>query len=81
MSSVYRTSKQFIRNLSECIWQLDSNDKLDKQMLQRQLNSCNLIRSQVGGLYYMESKAKLTLVHKVVNGLKYLLVNVKLKSW
>jgi hypothetical protein len=43
-----------------------------------QIESCQLIRCQVGGLYYMEAKAKLTLIHQVVNGVVYLLVNVKL---
>jgi len=44
-----------------------------------ELKSCPLIRCKVGGLYHMESKAKLTLIQKVINGLKYLLVNVRVQ--
>jgi len=49
-----------------------------RNILVRMLKSCPLIRIHVGSLYYMEAKAKLTMIHKVVNGLKYLLVNVKI---
>jgi len=80
MSSVYGTSRRFLKVSNQCVWQLYSNeDRMNKVMLKRQLNSCNLIRCQVGGMYYMESKAKLTVVHKLVNGFKYMLVNVKLQ--
>jgi len=76
MSSLYKTSKNFIRSLKPCIIKLDDTIHL-KEVFKRQLISCALIRCEVGGLYYMESKAKLTVVHKLVNGLKYLLVNVR----
>ena len=76
MSSLYKTSKNFIPNLIPYIRGLNiSSDR--KNILLRQLISCGIIRCEVGGLYYMEAKAKLTVLHKLVNGLKYLLVNVK----
>jgi len=75
MSSLYKTSKTFIRSLTPSI----QNSKVanQKEILKRTLISCGILRCEVGGLYYMEAKAKLTVLHKVVNGLKYLLVNVK----
>jgi len=76
MSSLYKTSKNFIRNLEPCIRNLNETEPR-KVVLQRQLISCGLIRCEVGGLYYMEAKAKLTVIHKLVSALKYLLVNVK----
>jgi len=76
ISSLYVTSKKFTGNMAQCIRELDDTAR-NKKTLQLGLRSCNLIRCKVGGLYYMEAKAKLTTLHKVVNGLKYLLVNVK----
>jgi len=75
MSSLYKTSKTFIRNLTPSIQNLEVTNQ--KEILKRTLISCRVLRCEVGGLYYMEAKAKLTVLHKVVNGLKYLLVNVK----
>jgi len=77
MSALYKTSKTFIRNLKPRIRSLNESIN-QKEILKGQLKSCGLIRCEIGGLYFMESKAKLTLIHKIVNGLKYLLVNVKL---
>ena len=48
-----------------------------KRILQRQLRSCPLIRCQLGGLYHMEAKAKLTMVHNMLNFVAFLLVNFK----
>jgi len=76
ISSLYGTSKKFTRNMAQSIRELDETAR-NKKKLQLELKSCNLIRCKVGGMYYMEAKAKLTTLHKVVNGLKYLLVNVK----
>jgi len=76
MSSLYKTSTNFIRNFTPPIRRMNAPTQ-EKGALLRQLQSCSVIRCQVGGLYYMEAKAKLTVMHKLVNGLKYLLVNVK----
>jgi hypothetical protein len=75
MSSLYKTSKAFTFNVKPCIHNL--KDTTQKEILKRTIRSCATIRCEVGGLYYMETKAKLTVIHKLVNGLKYLLVNVK----
>jgi len=76
MSNLYKISKNFKPCLIPCIKNLNVPSK-QKNLLERQLISCGIIRCEVGGFYYMESKAKLTVVHKLVNILKYLLVNVK----
>jgi len=76
MSSLYKTSKNFIRNFIPSIRRMNATNQ-QKEVLLRQLGSCSVIRCKVGGLYYMEAKAKLTVIHKLVNGLKYLLVHVK----
>jgi len=75
MSSLYKMSTKFSRNLSPKI-KLVSNEA-EKLIYLRELKSCPMIRCKVGGLYHMESKAKLTLVQKVINAIKYLLVNVR----
>jgi len=75
---MYKTSKNFIPQFTQHIFKL-REDPMSKAILQRQLKSCNLIRCQVGGIYYMEGSAKLTVLHKLVNGLKHLFINVKIK--
>ena len=74
MSSLYDISKKFSRNLSPAI-QLVPRKKI-RQILERQMKSCLLIRCQVGNTYHMEAKAKLTMIQNVVNGVVFLLVNV-----
>jgi len=76
ISSLYGTSKKFTGNMAQCIREIDDTAR-NKKILRLGLRSCNFIRCKVGDMYYMEAKAKLTTLHKVVNGLKYLLVNVK----
>jgi len=75
MSSLYSISKQFRSNLAERIQR--SNNRIGKRTLSMQLKSCPIIRCQVAGLYHMEAKAKLTMLQKIVNATKYLLVNLK----
>jgi len=75
MSSMFKMSIQFPRNLGPRPRR--ANQLIYSQIFQRQLLSCIPVRCQVGGMYYMETNAKLTVIHKVVNGLKYLLVNIK----
>jgi hypothetical protein len=43
----------------------------------KEIRACQLIRCEVGGLYHMEVEAKLTLMHSVINGLVFLLVQHK----
>jgi len=76
MSSLYKISTRFRRNVPPYVSCLDET-QFRKEVIKRQLIGCGVIRCQVGGLYYMEAKAKLTVIHKLMNGLKYLLVNIK----
>jgi len=78
ISEMYKTSKKFIPQFTHFIWKLQESAS-SKAILQRQLKSCNIIRCKVGGMYYMESAAKLTVLHKLVNGLKQLFINVKIR--
>ena len=75
MSSLYDISSQFNRHLSFRI-QLVANKK-SIRVFERQLKSCLLVRCQVGNFYDMEAKAKLTLIHNVLNGIVFLMVNGK----
>ena len=78
MSSLYDISKDMTWNLSPHISKI--MDKKTKQILDGQLKSCCVIRCRVGNLYYMEAKAKLTTFHNIVNGIVFLMVNVKTQS-
>ena len=71
MSSLYDMSKDFSRNVSAQI----KTERVTKKILESELKSCFAIRCTVGNLYHMESEAKLTLLHQVVNGLVFLLTN------
>jgi len=75
MSSLYDASAQFKKNMLLNIELIP--DKMARIFTYRQLKSCSLVRCEVGGLYYMEAKAKLTLLHNVVNGVVFLLVNIQ----
>ena len=75
MSSLYETSTKFTQYISPKIHLVTG--KKSTQALLMDLKSCPLIRCSVGNMYHMESKAKLTMIHNVLNGVAYLLVNVK----
>ena len=75
MSSLYDISKDMTWNLKPHISRI--MDKEAKRFLDRQLKSCGVIRCRVGNLYYMEAKAKLTTLDNIVNGIVFLMVNVK----
>ena len=75
MSKLYDTSKDFSRNMSPRICSVTEINS--KRILTSKLKSCALIRSQIGNLYHMESEAKLTMLNNAVNGVVFLLVNVK----
>jgi len=77
MSSLFDKSTQFQRNTSTAF--VDRiPDRKEKKILRGHLKACPVIRCQVGNLYHMEAKAKLTLLHHAVNGMVYMLVNVKM---
>ena len=52
-------------------------DKKSKQILNRELKSCATVCCQVGGLYHMEAMSKLTMLGGMVNGVAFLLINMK----
>ena len=72
---MYEMSKDFPENLTTQISRI--TDKKTKKILDGQLQSCFLIRCRVGNLYHMEAGAKLTMLHNLVNGVVFLMVNVK----
>ncbi len=74
MPTLYDTSARLEQNLNKNSEYLDY--KWQKQN-KRQVRACQPIRCQVGSLYYMDSKAKLTLAHTLINGLVFLLVQRK----
>ena len=74
MSSFFDFSAKFSSNLEPKIQRLPV--KRMREILERQVKSCLLIRSQVGNMYHMEAKAKMTMIQNVVNGVVFLLVNV-----
>ena len=76
MSSMYDISQTFSQNVSNTSIRY-VEDRKAEAILKKQLKSCAVIRFNVGGLYHMEAKAKLTMVHHVVNGIVFLLVNAK----
>jgi len=76
MSSLYDISKKFKPNIG---YQVEKNrSDLFKKVFRKDLDSCQLVRCRVGSVYHMETGAKLTLVHSVLNGVACLLINVPL---
>jgi len=75
MSSLFEKSAQFQRNMLPYV-QLIA-DKQTRKQVEGQLKACSLIRCQVGSLYHMEAKAKLTMLSHVISGVVFLLVNVR----
>ena len=56
---------------------LQITEKNTRRILEASLESCPLVRCKIGSWYYMEAKAKLTILHNILNGLAYLLINAK----
>jgi len=69
-------SEQFQRNFAPNISKV--LDKPIRPCNIGQLRACSLIRGQVGSLYQIEAMAKLTLIQHMINGLEFILVNVKM---
>jgi len=69
MSSLYDASAQFQKNMLPSIQLIP--DRMARMHIDRQLKSCSVIRCHVGSLYYMEAKAKLTLLQHVINGVVF----------
>jgi len=79
MSSLFNMSDKYKRNLMTIVQHFPKTVERDRKTkyFAYQLKSCPWIRCTVGGLYYMESKAKLTMIDRSVNGVVFLLVKVK----
>jgi len=74
-SSLFDYSSKFKQHMLPCLDLL--SNKLERKHAEGQVRACQLIRYQVGNLYHMEAKAKLTLIHEVVNFVVFLFVNVQ----
>ena len=79
MSTMFDMSTQLPHQLSPKIKRIP--DKTTRQICEANLKSCAVIRVQVGNFYHMEAKAKLTLMVHLVNGIVFLMVNLKWYSW
>jgi len=74
-SSLFDISNQFKWTLLSICGSI--SDRATRKHCSSQREACSVIRCQVGGLYYMEARAKLTLLQHVINGVVCLLVNTK----
>ncbi len=77
MSAIYDVSSQFQRNMTQKIQVCE--DKIMRKVWLRELKSCQLARCQIGDFYYMEGKAKMTIINTLVNGFVFLVVQHKLE--
>jgi len=75
LSSLYEISTVFKPNIGIRIQKL--SQPLDKKILNRELKACQTMSCQVGSLHHMEAEAKLTLADSLINGVAWLLINVK----
>jgi len=75
MSSLFDISTQFEHNLMKTV--NTTSDTKARKYWKLVLESCPIVRCNVGGMYYMEARAKLTLFEFMINGVVSLLVNVK----
>jgi hypothetical protein len=72
MSGIYNISSQFQKNMEHKIQACE--DKAMKEVMTKQLLSCQVIRFQIGNFYHMEGKAKLTLINTMVNVFVFMIV-------
>jgi len=76
MSSVYSIGKQFHKG-----WEISIMEAIESKeqrlWLMKSLNSLPVMKSEIGGFYYMESRAKLTLLTKISRGIAFLLVTFR----
>ena len=75
MSYFFDISSKFPESLSPQLLQITETKA--RRINDANLKSCRAIRCKVGSLYHMEAKATLVTLHHVINGLVFLLVNVK----
>ncbi len=72
MSAIFDISSQFQWNMKKKI-QACENKRI-REVWYRELQSCQVVRCQIGNFYHMEGKAKLTLVDTMVNGFVFMVV-------
>ena len=72
---MFDVSTQFFHQLYPKVQQIQ--EKASRRICAANLESCAVIRVQVGNFYHMEAQAKLTLMGYLVDGVVFLLVNSK----
>ncbi len=77
MSGIYDISSQFQGNMGKKIQPCGT--KRMRGVWMRELRSCQLVRCQIGNLYHMEGKAKLTLMDKMTNIFIFMVVQRELE--
>lgn len=73
MSLVYSTSREFYKNVSRNLE--SAKCARTKLFYRKKLISMPELKCNVGNLYYMESKAKLTLADTMINGVCFMLLS------
>lgn len=76
MSSLYDISCKFKPNILAASQKI--LDARVRTQIKYQIESCMLVRCQIGSFYHMEAKAKLTLLQQLVNYTVYLMVNISI---
>ena len=76
MSQVYIISSSFNLKVERCLISIH-NCAQEKHQLKRTLKSLPVMKSKVGNLYHMESKAKLTLLDNIARGIAFMLITSK----
>jgi hypothetical protein len=75
---VYNISKKFHQGVeTSLIKDPCSTDTVERHLIKATLKSIPIMKSQIGSFYYMEGKAKLTLLHNVVRGIAFMMVTFK----
>jgi hypothetical protein len=73
MTRVYTISSQFLQIVERSLAQLPNHAGSRELLMRRTLKSLPPLKSRITGLYYMESKAKLTLFDNVVHGIAFMM--------
>jgi len=78
MSQVYSMSKTLERNISDAIMKIPNFYYLQgRPYFTKNLKAQPVLKSKIGEFYYMESKAKLTLLDDVTRGIAFMLISFK----
>jgi len=77
MSLVFTVTTNFQRNATLSLAKSQNEDMGAKRILEKELRSLPVLKSTVGGMYHMESKAKLTLLNTITQGLSTTLLSFR----